>query len=59
MMEKEVQVRAREQDQKLVESIIPEAAEEFTNIIKKETGVEFKTKVTFDANNPLKENICQ
>lgn len=59
MMEREVQIRCREDDLKIVESLLTEAGQEFSALIKKETGVDFTTKMSVDPHNCLRENICQ
>lgn len=58
-MEKEVLVRCRERDTKVVEGLLDSASKEFSELIKKETGVEFVTKVEIDKHNVLSENDCE
>lgn len=58
-MEKEVYIRCKERDAKLVEGLIDSASKEFSELIKKETGVEFVTKVELDRQNTLSENDCE
>ncbi len=58
-MEREVQVRCREQDYDLVGGLLESASKEFSQLIKKETDVEFTTKATIDKNNPLNTNDCE
>ena len=58
-MEKQVFIRCKERDAKLVEGLLESASKEFTELIKKETGVEFITKVEIDRNNVLSEHDCE
>ncbi len=58
-MEKEVLVRCRERDLKLIEGLLDGASKDFTELIKKETGVEFVTKLEIDKYNSLSEHDCE
>jgi len=55
-MEKEVAIRCRPQDAQLVESVMEDAAREFSELIKKETNFDFPCKVRVDTYHQLKEN---
>lgn len=55
-MEKEVSIRCRPQDTQLVESVMDDAAREFSELLKKETNFDFPCKVKVDTYHQLKES---
>ena len=54
-MEKEVTIKGTQYDQELLNEIAKEASDEFTELIKKQTGVEFKTIITVESKSFLTE----
>jgi len=54
-MEKEVTIKGTQEDLELLTEIASEASEEFTALIKKEVGVEFKTIIIVDSKSFLNE----
>jgi V-type H+-transporting ATPase subunit E len=56
LMEKEVAIRCRPQDDQLVEAVMDDAAREFSELLKKETNFDFPCKVRLDGYHKLKEN---
>jgi V-type H+-transporting ATPase subunit E len=56
LMEKEVSIRCRPQDTTLVESILEDAAREFSEHIRKETNFDFQVKLKLDTYSQLKES---
>ena len=54
-MEKEVTVKGTQNDQELLNEVAKEAADEFSELIKKQTGVEFRTVVSVESKSFLTE----
>merc|ERR1712154_134016 len=50
-LEEQVDVRCREKDLQIVESVLKDAADTYAKIIKAETGAERKCKLSVDKNN--------
>mmetsp|Transcript_66315 Transcript_66315/g.76951 ORF Transcript_66315/g.76951 Transcript_66315/m.76951 type:complete len:224 (-) Transcript_66315:171-842(-) len=55
LMEKEVTIKGTQADLDLLQEVAKDAADEFCALIKKETGVEFKTTITVDSKSFLTE----
>ena len=55
-MEKEVTVKGLEEDQQLLNEVAEEASQQFADLIKKETGADFKPIVNIDQKSFLTEN---
>lgn len=58
-MEKSVLVRCRPEDKDLVQQVLKDASNEFTELIKNECGVNFTCNVQFDEHNPLGDNVAE
>ena len=54
-MEKEVTIKGTQQDHELLNEIAKDAADEFAELIKKETGVEFRTTIIVESKSYLTE----
>ncbi len=54
-MEKEVTIKGTQADHELLNEIAKDASDEFSALIKKETGVDFKTTITVESKTYLNE----
>ncbi len=55
-MEKHIKIRCREQDNKVVESILEEAITEYQKFMKEKTGKEYKCEIALVKTVPLKDS---
>lgn len=56
-METNVQLRCLQKDHALLESLLPESAETFNALVKKETKKDISVKLSIDLNNFLDERL--
>ena len=56
-MESNVQLRCLKKDQALLESLLPESAETFNALVKKEIKKDISVKLMIDTNNFLDEKL--
>ena len=58
-MERDVYVRCRPVDFDIVESVLQEASQEYSDIIKKETNYDMQVSLLIDKKQALKEHQSQ